>query len=104
MLDLESPAFKCLEASCMLKLIQHRLRSHSSAMEERIQLSLSKLQFRAENLAGEAGHEAAHLGMSPQVPQSILSFSVLARAYLAEYSLVINHFNFDTAATRARQA
>lgn len=96
-----SPTFKCLEAVCMLSHARHLRRMLGSQASEKAQRQLNKLEFRAENLAGEAGYDAASRGMSAQVPSCIQSFRVLANAFIAEHAQVTDHQRFHRGASAA---
>jgi|GEM_PF-5422350 len=90
-----SPMFKCLEAVCMLSHARHLRRTLGNRASAKAQRQLNKMEFKAENLAGEAGYDAASRGMSAQVPSCIQSFRVLANAFLAEHAQVTDHQRFQ---------
>lgn len=98
-----SPALKCLEARSLLLQVQC-VSNSCDVIAESAQRDLDRLQFRAENLAGEAGFEAAHNGASAQVPDCIQPYRVLANAYLAEYTQVIDHLRFEAISSPALTA
>jgi len=99
-----SPTFKCLEAVCMLSHARHLRRTLGSQASATALRQLNKMEFKAENLAGEAGYDAANRGMPAQVPKCIQSFRVLANAFIAEHAQVTDHqrFQFGTSAPSKR--
>jgi hypothetical protein len=98
-----SPALKCLEARSLLLQVEY-VRNSCDVIDVGAQRDLDRLQFKAENLAGEAGFEAANDGASAQVPDSIQAYRVLANAYLAEYTQVIDHLRFEAISNSAQTA
>lgn len=98
-----SPALKCLEARSLLLQVEC-VRNSCDVIAESAQRDLDRLHFRAENLAGEAGFEAAKNGASAQVPDCIQPYRVLAKAYIAEYTQVIDHLRFEASSCGAKTA
>lgn len=90
-----TPTLKCLEARSLLLQVES-VRTNCEIIAEQSQKHLDRLQFRAENLAGEAGFEAATRGASSKVPECIQAHKVLANAFSAEYTQVIDHQRFET--------
>lgn len=88
----------------MLSHARHLRRTLGSEASAKAQRQLNKMEFKAENLAGEAGYDAASLGMSAQVPKYMQSFRVLANAFMAEHAQVTDHQRFqrDTSASSKR--
>lgn len=98
-----SPTLKCLEARSLLLQVEY-VRNSCDVIAEGAQKDLDRLQYRAENLAGEAGFEAANEGASSKVPDCIRAYRVLSNAYLAEYTQVIDHLRFETMSGAAQTA
>lgn len=96
-----SPTLKCLEARSLLLQVEY-MRNSCDVIAEGAQRDLDRMQFRAENLAGEAGFDAANDGASSQIPDCIQPYKVLTNAFLAEYAQVIDHLRFE-AISRAVQ-
>lgn len=98
-----SPALKCLEARSLLLQVEC-VRNSCDVIAESAQRHLDRLQFRAENLAGEAGFEAAKNGASAQIPDCIQPYRVLSNAFIAEYTQVIDHLRFEAISSAAKTA
>jgi len=98
-----SPALKCLEARSLLLQVEY-VRSRCDVISSGALKDLDRLQFRAENLAGEAGYDAALDGASGQVPDCIQPYKVLANAFVAEYTQVIDHLRFESIEGSAQTA
>lgn len=79
----------------MLSHARHLRRTLGSQASGKAQRQLNKMEFKAENLAGEAGYDAANRGMSAHVPKCIQSFRVLANAFIAEHAQVTDHHRFQ---------
>lgn len=89
-----SPALKCLEARSLLIQVNY-VRSSCDAIASEALKDLDRLQFRAENLAGEAGYDTALNGGSGRVPDCIQPYKALTSAFVAEYTQVIDHLHFE---------
>jgi hypothetical protein len=98
-----TPTLKCLEARSLLMQVED-VRECCDVIAEGAKRDLDRMQFRAENLAGEAGFEAALAGASAQVPDCIQPYRVLANAFLAEYTQVIDHLRFEAISCAAQTA
>lgn len=98
-----SPTLKCLEARSLLLEVEH-VRSTCDVIAESAQRKLDRLHFRAENLAGEAGHDAAQNGEACRVPDCIQPYRVLKNAFIAEYTQVIDHLRFEALEPAAKSA
>lgn len=89
-----TPALKCLEARSLLIQVNY-VRSSCDVIDHKARKDLDRLQFRAENLAGEAGYDSALNGGSGHVPDCIQPYRVLKNAFVAEYTQVIDHLHFE---------
>lgn len=98
-----SPALKCLEARNLLLQVEY-VWENCDVIDESIQTHLYRLQYHAENLAGEAGFDSALIGASAQVPDCIQPYRALASAFVAEYTLVIDHLRFEAITNTAQTA
>jgi hypothetical protein len=98
-----SPALKCLEARGLLIQVEY-VRSSCDVIATGALKDLDRMQYRAENLAGEAGYDAALEGASGQVPDCIQPYKVLANAFVAEYTQVIDHLRFEAIEVSAKTA
>jgi len=96
-ITLPSPAHKCLQARNLLLQVDYLRCVYGDEVAAKAQRYLDRLQFRAENLAGEAGFDAATDGFSGQVPECIQPYKVLANAFTSDYTQVIDHLRLDTA-------
>lgn len=98
-----SPKLKCLEARALLLEVE-LVRTSCDVIAENSKKDLDRLQFRAENLAGEAGYDAALNGEECCVPACIQPYRALKNAFIAEYAQVINHLRFEALESAARSA
>ena len=98
-----SPTLKCLEARSLFLQVEC-VRNSCDVIAESAQKDLDRLQFRAENLAGEAGFDAALAGASSQVPECIQPYRALARAFVAEYTQVVDHLRFEAISNASQTA
>lgn len=89
-----SPSQKCLEARSLLFRAEF-FRKNSALFKDITPLDLDRLQYEAENLAGEAGFEAALVGSTSRVPDCIESLQVLRSAFIAEFTQVRDHLTFE---------
>jgi hypothetical protein len=88
-------AVLCDEAVSLLAQVEAAREHHGDSIPDDIARMLNKLEFMAENVAGEAGVVAALNGTSGQVPEALLPHRVLVGAFVGEYSLEIEHMRND---------
>ena len=81
----------CYEAACLLAQVGAVRIHHGKSITDDIERMIHKMEFRAENIAGEAGVVAAVTGSSGQVPDILLPYRVLVIAFVAEFSLEVEH-------------
>lgn len=79
------------EAASLLSQVRAAKLHHGEVIPDDVERMLTKMEFLAENIAGEAGAIAALRGSSKAVPQVLLAHRVLVAAFVGDYSLEFEH-------------
>ena len=92
----ESTQALCLEARRLHSEAQSMRRLAGDDLGDAQEVRISRIEFRAEYLAAQAGAVAAKARASNQPPASISSICALERAFVAEYELEDLHIRGGT--------